>query len=139
MAGLLGVVLLVTSRASRSGTAAPDGTAGGGNWTLVSETVVALSRDPGVWAAGFVLVAIGLGLGAVAVVGGGGGLPTGALTVAVGATIGLVVVSYLLWGTYAASRQRGLGNAQAVGVGIGTLGLLFVLLVAVQLVFGVVG
>lgn len=140
MAALLAVVLLVASRASRRGMAKPNETAGAGNWAPVFERIVALSRDPGVWAAGFVLIAVGLGLGAVAVVGGGGGgMPTGALTVAVGATIGLVVVSYLLWGTYAASRQRGLGNAQAVGVGIGTLGLLFVLLVALQLVFGVVG
>lgn len=143
MAGLLIVVLAAASRIAKRTPhgAAADPDAGGSGWSTLADLLRRLASDPGVWAAGFVLVAVGLGLGAVAIVGDGlvAGVPVDVLAVVVGATLALVLVSYLFWGTYAASRHRGLGNAQAVGVGIGTLGLLFLLLVALQLVVGLTG
>lgn len=141
-----GLLIVVLAAATRIGTrisrdAAAETDAGGSAWSELFDRLQALSADPGVWAVGFVLMAVGLGLGVVAVVGDGlvEGVPVDLLTVVVAATLALVIVSYLFWGTYAASRHRGLGNAQAVGVGIGTLSLLFLLLIVVQLVVGLIG
>lgn len=100
-----------------------------------------LATEPTVWAVTFVLGALILGLGVVAIVGDGlvEGVPVDILTLVIGAIVALVIVSYLFWGTYAATRNRGFGSAQAIGVGIGTLGLLFLLVIVLQLVVGLVG
>lgn len=139
MAGVLIVVLIAASRIARKADA-PVKT-GDERWNRLFERLQTAADDPGVWAAGFLLLAVGLGVGAVAVVGDGlvEGVPADLLAVVLGATFALVMVAYLFWGTYAASRHRGLGNAQAVGVGIGALGLVFLAVVTFQLMFGLVG
>ena len=140
MAGVLLVVFVAASRRARKAEGSSDAPEPGG-WRRVQNRLAAASEDPGILAVGFLLLAVGMGLGVVAAVGDGfvEGVSVDLFAVVLGATLSLVIVAYLFWGTYAASRRRGLGNAQAVGVGIGTLGLLFLAVIAAQLLFGVVG
>ncbi|MDR5671780.1 putative membrane protein [Halalkaliarchaeum sp. AArc-CO] len=140
MAGVLLVVFLAATRRSRKAGGSSDDR-GPGGWRRLQSRMKTAAEDPAVLAVGFLLLAVGMGLGVVAAVGDGflEGVPVDLLAVVLGATLALVLVAYLFWGTYAASRRRGLGNAQAVGVGVGTLGLLFLAVIAAQLLFGVVG
>lgn len=144
---MAGVLLVVFLAASRRGQRVDDGSEASepGGWGRLQDGLQDRLRDaaddPAVLAMAFLLLAVGMGLSVVAAVGDGlvEGIPVDLLAVVVGATFSLVLVGYLFWGTYAASRRRGLGNAQAVGVGIGTLSLLFLVVISVQLVFGVFG
>ncbi|WP_119818454.1 hypothetical protein [Halalkaliarchaeum desulfuricum] len=140
MAGVLIVVFMAASRRGQKADESSEVT-GPGGWRRLQDRLHAAADDPGVLALGFLLLAVGMGLGVVGAVGDGlvEGVPVDLLAVVLGATLSLVLVAYLFWGTYAASRRRGLGNAQAVGVGIGTLSLVFLAVIAAQLVFGVVG
>lgn len=140
MAAVLLVVFVAVSRRARKADGSSD-ESGPGGWRRLQAHLKTAADDPSVLAMGFLLLAVGMGLGVVAAVGDGfvEGVPVDLLAVVLGATLSLVVVAYLFWGTYTASRRRGLGNAQAVGVGIGTLGLLFLAVIAAQLLFGVVG
>lgn len=100
-----------------------------------------LAKSPAVWTVTFIAVALAVGLLPILAVGRFG------VSEALGATffnvvyaiIGLLIVGFVFLSAYAGTRQRGLGNAQGVVVGSLAVGMLFLLLVALQLVVGVVG
>lgn len=93
--------------------------------------------SPAAWIVGFLLLLAVFGGGAVAFVA-GVGLPEPAVN-AVGLVLGvaaaLVVSSYLFYGTYASARGRGRPTSVAVAEGTTLVGALFLLVIAVRLVF----
>lgn len=94
-----------------------------------------LQNSVGVWIAVFLLLTFAVGGGAVLYV--RGDLPAGAAQAggaALAAVLAVSLVAYFGWGGYYIARSRGLGNAQAVAAGAWLLGMLFVAVIAVQLV-----
>jgi hypothetical protein len=114
-------------------------------WRRYSPDVSALRADslrdgelgPGTMALGFVLLVFVVGGAAVLLVGGFETLPLPApgisAAIAIPALLGLLLVGYVVAGSYATARSHGAGNAQAALVGLWAFGLLFVLAVAAQL------
>lgn len=90
------------------------------------DTLTELSSSPRVWVVLFFLV-VALVLGAtLATLGGGSATPVLAL-------IGLLVIGFLVIGTYAAGRSRGHPHAYAVGETVLTLGALLLLVLTAYL------
>jgi hypothetical protein len=93
--------------------------------------------SPAVWIAGFLLLLAVFGGGAVAFVA-GVGLPE-PMVDAVGLVLGIatatVVAGYVFYGTYASARGRGRPTSVAVAEGTTLVGALFLLVIAVRLVF----
>jgi hypothetical protein len=92
---------------------------------------------PAVWIVGFLLLLAVFGGGAVAFVA-GVGLPeemVSAVGVVLGAATALVVAGYVFYGTYASARGRGRPTSVAVAEGSTLVGALFLLVIAVRLVF----
>ena len=98
-------------------------------------SLIAAVRSPIALTVGFVALALLLMVGAVAFVGGsdvlGIGTGTGELILMGG--FGTVMIGFLFAGLYAAARNRGLKDAQAAGIGSIILGLLLVVVIALQL------
>lgn len=92
---------------------------------------------PATWIVGFLLLLAVFGGGAVAFVA-GVGLPESTVN-AVGLMLGiataLVVSGYVFYGTYASARGRGRPTSVAVAEGTTLVGALFLLVIAVRLVF----
>ncbi|MDZ5810955.1 hypothetical protein U4E84_06310 [Halorubrum sp. AD140] len=110
-------------------------------YAAVVGTLGDVVRHPAVWAVTFVVVAVGIGALALLAVGDFGvseGL-AGSLLGVVYAAVGLLLTGFVFLGAYFSTRGRGLGNAQGVAVGSFAAGLVFLVLIAVQLVVGVVG
>ncbi|MFC7324267.1 hypothetical protein ACFQMF_06695 [Halorubrum rutilum] len=98
-------------------------------------------RRPVVWAVTFVVVTVGIGAVALLAVG-SFGLPEGLSGSLLGVTyaaVGLLVTGFVFLGAYFSARGRGLGNAHGVAAGSFAAGLVFLVLIAVQLLVGVIG
>ena len=95
------------------------------------------ASHPAVWIVGFLLLLAVFGGGAVAFVA-GVGLPESAVNavgLVLGAATALVVSGYVFYGTYASARGRGRPTSVAVAEGTTLVGALFLLVIAVRLVF----
>jgi len=147
--GLLLLVVLVGMarwpdwRGTAAGAGGGTGTAGAGS---------GVARGPAIAAvAAVLLVSLAVALLAPGLAGGGAvdgggatdgggtggeGVPGGAAIVAVGAGLGLLTVTYLVWGVYHSTRYRGLTSAQAAGVGAWVFGMLVILGVLAVLLLG---
>lgn len=102
-------------------------------WAHSAESI---ARSPAVWTVTFVVLAVGMGLAAIAAVG-DLGLPesvVGPLLGVVGGIIGLLLAGFVFYGTYSATRARGLGNAHGIAAGTLMLGLVLLLVIAARLV-----
>lgn len=113
----------------------------GDSYEATVDRLSSLSKSPAVWTVTFVVAALAVGLLPILAVGRFGVSEALSATFfnVVYAIIGLLIAVFVFVSAYAGTRQRGLGNAQGVVVGSLALGMLFLLLVAVQLVVGVVG
>jgi hypothetical protein len=92
---------------------------------------------PGTMAVGFILLVFLVGGAVVLLSGGlatmGTAAPSVDMALAVSALIGLLLVGYVVLGSYATARSHGVGYAQALLVGLWAFGLLFILAIAAQL------
>lgn len=119
----------------------PPASESGDRYEATVDGLRSIAQSPALWAIVFVGCALAVGLLPVLAVGRFG------ISESLGATffnvvyaiIGLLIVGFVFLSAYAGTRQRGLGNAQGVVVGSLAVGMIFLLLVAVQLVVGVVG
>ncbi|MES3160376.1 MAG: hypothetical protein PPP55_02255 [Halorubrum sp.] len=105
------------------------------------EGVSEIARTPAVWAVSFVVMAVGVGALAVLAVG-DFGLGEGVADTLLGVTyaaVGLLLTGFVFLGAYFGARGRGLGNAHGIAAGSFAAGLVFLLLITVQLLVGVVG
>lgn len=91
-----------------------------------------LASDPRVWTIAFLLVVLGVGGAALAVVTDVAGLAGVALPV-LGGVSGALVALFLLYGTFATARARGLHRAQAAAVVSWVIALVGVALVVGRL------
>jgi len=137
MATLLGVVALLSLRLGRGAGVSPP-TEGDGGLDGIAAATRRRADDPEVWAGAFVLLVVAIGGGTVVAAGevSVGALPTGLVTLVVAGLFALLFAFLLFYGTYASMRSRGVGHAQAVGLGTGAVGLLGLLLIALQLTVG---
>ena len=100
-----------------------------------------VARTPAVWSIGFVVITLGVGALAVLAVGDFGfaeGLSETLLSVTY-AAVGLLLTAFVFLGAYFGTRGRGLGNAHGVAAGSFAAGLVFLLLITIQLLVGVIG
>jgi hypothetical protein len=107
----------------------------------VVDVVREVIQKPVVWAVAFVGITVGVGGVALLAVGDFGlseGLSGSLLGVAF-AAVGLLVTGFVFLGAYFTARGRGLGNAHGVAAGSFAAGLVFLVLIAFQLLVGVVG
>lgn len=110
-------------------------------YEAVTDTLSDVVREPTVWAIAFVAITLGIGGVAVLAVGDFGlseSLSGSLLTVAY-AAVALLLTGFVFLGAYFGARGRGLGNAQGVAAGSFAAGLVFLFLIAVQLIVGVIG
>lgn len=110
-------------------------------YAAVTDALSEIVRTPAVWSIAFVAIALGVGSVAILAVGNFGfteGLSGSLLSVAY-AAVGLLVTGFVFLGTYFGARGRGLGNAHGVAAGSFAAGLVFLVLIAVQLLVGVIG
>lgn len=113
----------------------------GDRYDRVVARLRSIASSPTVWAITFVVFAAGLGLLTVLAVGNFGlpeGLPGTLLNVVYG-LVGLLIAGFVFFGAYAATREHGLGNAQGVAAGSIALGMVLMLVIAIQLVVGFAG
>jgi hypothetical protein len=89
------------------------------------------ANTPSVWTLTFFLLALALLVGATVAASGGTGVLSG---MGIAAALGVVVVGYLVGGVYAAMRQHGRSNAQAVAASAAALGVVFLLVLTLNLV-----
>jgi hypothetical protein len=121
--------------------------ANGRNWRRYSPTALPTPRDggggpsmserPGMLALGFIATVFVVGGAVVLLSGGlatmGTATPTIDMALAVSALLGLLVVGYVVLGSYSTARSHGVGYAQALMIAAWAFGLLFVLGVAAKL------
>ena len=110
-------------------------------YTAITASLRDISRKPVVWAVGFIVVAVGV-TGVIILAVGDFGLPealSGTLLGVAYAAVALLLTSFVFLGAYFAARGRGLGNAHGVAAGSFAAGLVFLVLIAVQLLEGVIG
>ena len=112
------------------------------NWRSYELTTPALDRDggnladsPAAWTAGFLLMVLVAGGGAVLLV------SDAALAASVGGwtliagIFGVLLLAYLLYGTYSSARHRGLHSAHAALLSLWLFGSLFLVAIAAKLLF----
>jgi hypothetical protein len=107
----------------------------------ITRTLAEVVRKPAVWSVAFVVLALGLGAVAVLAVG-NFSLPEGMAGSLLGvmyAAVGLLLTGFVFLGAYFGARGRGLGNAQGIAAGSFAAGLVFLVLIAIQLLVGVIG
>jgi hypothetical protein len=118
-------------------------------WLLVSRMENWRSYDPtvtrpdgggfewldstGAWMAGFFLLVLVVGGGAVALVSSPGLASAVGSWVALAAAFGVLLLGFVLWGTYSSVRHRGHHSATAAMVSAWVFGGLFVTAIAVKL------
>lgn len=110
-------------------------------YDAITGTLSDIVRKPTVWAIAFIGVTVGIGAVALLAVG-SFGLPeglSGSLLTAVYAVVGLLLTGFVFLGAYFSARGRGLGNAQGVAAGSFASGLVFLVLIAAELLIGVIG
>ena len=110
-------------------------------YDVITGTLSDIVRKPTVWAIAFVGVTVGIGAVALLAVGSFGlseGL-SGSLLTAVYAAVGLLLTGFVFLGAYFSARGRGLGNAHGVAAGSFASGLVFLVLIAAELLIGVTG
>lgn len=110
-------------------------------YTVVTDSLREISQQPVVWAVAFIGITLGVVGTAVLAVGSFGlseGLSGTLLTLSY-AAVALLIAGFVFLGAYFTARGRGLGNAHGVMAGSFATGLLFLLLIAVQLLVGVIG
>lgn len=94
-----------------------------------------LADSPAAWTAGFFLMVLVAGGGAVLLV------SDAALAASVGGwtalagIFGVLLLAYLLYGTYSSARHRGLHSAQAALLSLWLFGSLFLIAIAAKLLF----
>ena len=113
----------------------------GDRYDQLVSTLGSLVRTPVVWTVTFIVVAVGIGVLVILSVGSFGlpeGVP-GTLLNAVYGLVGLLIGAFVFLGAYTATRDRGLGNAQGVAAGSVALGMVLMLVIALQLVVGIAG
>lgn len=113
----------------------------GDRYERLTASLGSLVRTPAVWTVTFIVVTVGIGVLVILSVGSFGlpeGLPATLLNV-VYALVGLLIGGFVFLGAYTATRERGLGNAQGVAAGSAALGMILMLVIALQLVVGIVG
>lgn len=138
MTALLIGIFLALSKIGRRPASPPDESE---RLDRVAKRLHSIASSPAVWSLLFVAIAIGIGVAVVAITGGfeAEGIPADALTAVVGGVFSAAFAFFVFMGTYTATRYRGIGNAGAAGAGAGALGMLAILLVALQLTVGVIG
>ncbi|SNR47303.1 hypothetical protein [Halorubrum vacuolatum] len=113
----------------------PRGEGSGDGYDTTVRRLRAFVRTPAVWSVTFVVVAVGVGALAVLAVG-DFGLPEGTapllLNVVYG-LVGLLITGFVFLGAYFGARGRGLGNAHGVAAGSFAAGLVFLVVITVQL------
>ena len=110
-------------------------------YAVMTERFGEIARTPAVWSITFIVITLGVGALAVLAVG-DFGLVEGLSDTLLGATyaaVGLLLTAFVFFGVYFGTRGRGLGNAHGVAAGSFAAGLVFLLLITVQLLVGVIG
>ncbi|MFC6614994.1 hypothetical protein ACFQAS_08545 [Halopenitus salinus] len=113
----------------------------GDRYDRLASRLGSLVRTPVVWTITFIVIAVGIGV-LVVLSFGNFGLPEGVpgtLLNAVYGLVGLLIGAFVFLGAYSATRDRGLGNAQGVAAGSIALGMVLMLVIALQLVVGIAG
>ncbi|WP_137286183.1 hypothetical protein [Halorussus salinisoli] len=116
------------------------------DWRRYDSSASGGRRDPtdgtgvtdsvGAWVAGFLLLVFVAAGGAVLLVSDAAVASAVGSWVALAGMFGVLIVGFLLWGTYSSARFRGLQSAQAALLSAWLLGSLSVAAIAVKLVFG---
>ncbi|MFB6080738.1 MAG: hypothetical protein ABEJ81_07060 [Haloferacaceae archaeon] len=128
---LIGAVAVLIGRGSRQYSLPRRVTGGEGESSLLARA----ARSQVVWTLVFVVAAIGLG-GAAILFTGTVPIPDGIKAAAGGALaagVGILLMFYVFYGTFASARARGLGSSQAAALGSWLVGLLFIVVVALKL------
>ncbi|OYR67669.1 hypothetical protein DJ71_21625 [Halorubrum sp. E3] len=100
-----------------------------------------IARKPVTWAVSFVAITVGIGAVALLAVG-NFGLPeglSGSLLTLVYVAVGILLTGFVFLGAYFGARGRGLGNAHGVAAGSFASGLVFLVLIAAELLIGLFG
>jgi len=138
--GLLVVATFVAVAQIGAKRTAP-GTGSGSRYDAIAGTLGEIARKPVTWAVSFVVITVGIGAIALLAVGNFGlsdGLAGNLLTV-VYAAVGLLLTGFVFLGAYFGARGRGLGNAHGVAAGSFASGLVFLVLIAAELLVGIIG
>ncbi|WP_096390896.1 hypothetical protein [Halopenitus persicus] len=139
---LMGLLVIATFVAVGRFSRTPELVAGDGDrYDRIVARLGSIASSPTVWAITFVVFAAGLGLLTVLAVGSFGlpeGVPGTLLNVVYG-LVGLLIAGFVFFGAYTATREHGLGNAQGVAAGSIALGMVLMLVIAIQLVVGFAG
>ena len=110
-------------------------------YSVVVKQLGEIARTPAVWSVTFVVITVGVGALAVLAVG-DFGFAEGLSETLLGLTyavVGLLLTAFVFLGAYFGTRGRGLGNAHGIAAGSFAAGLVFLVLITIQLVVGVVG
>jgi len=138
--GLL-VVATFVAVAQIGGKRTAPGAGSTSRYDAIVGTLSDIAQKPVVWAVAFIAIAVGIGATALLAVG-NFGLPEGFsgsfLTLAYVA-VGLLVTGFVFLGAYFSTRGRGLGNAHGVAAGTFASGLVFLVLIAAELLVGFLG
>lgn len=95
-----------------------------------------VAGHPAAWIVGFLLLLAVFGGGAVAFVAGFlSDSMVGVVGLVLGAATAAIIAGYVFYGTYASARGRGRPTSVAVAEGTTLVGALFLLVIAVRLVF----
>ncbi|WP_128905861.1 hypothetical protein [Halorubrum amylolyticum] len=140
---LMGLLVVATfvAVAQIGGQRTAPGAGSDSRYDAIVGTLGGIAREPVTWAVGFVAIAVGIGAVALLAVG-NFGLPdglSGSLLTVVYAAVGLLLTGFVFLGAYFGARGRGLGNAHGVAAGSFAAGLVFLVLIAAQLLVGVIG
>jgi hypothetical protein len=140
---LMGLLVVATfvAVARIGGKRAAPGAESASRYDAIVGVVGDVARMPVTWAVSFVAITVGIGAVAVLAVG-NFGLPeglSGSLLTLVYAAVGLLLTGFVFFGAYFAARGRGLGNAHGVAAGSFASGLVFLVLIAAELLIGVIG
>jgi hypothetical protein len=140
---LMGLLVLATfvAAARIGGQRAPGADESEDTYTAITRRLSEVVRTPAVWSIAFVVIALGVGALVVLSVGNFAFVEgiTGSLLGILFAVVGLLVTGFVFLGAYFGVRGRGLGNAHGVAAGSFAAGLVFLVLIAVQLLVGVIG
>ncbi|SFR45054.1 hypothetical protein [Halorubrum sodomense] len=139
--GLLVVTTFIAVAEVGGKRTAPGRDEAGGRYEAVVTALSEVVRTPVVWAVSFVGITVLVG-GSILLGVGSFGIPTGiagTLVTVAYLAVALLLIGFVFLGAYFATRSRGLGNAQGVAVGSLATGAAGLVLITVQLIFGVVG
>ncbi|RAW45164.1 hypothetical protein DQW50_10160 [Halorubrum sp. 48-1-W] len=140
---LMGLLVLATivAAARIGGQRAPGADDSVDTYTAITRRLAEVVRTPAVWSIAFVVIALGVGALVVLSVGNFAFVEgfSGSLLAIVYAVVGLLLTGFVFLGAYFGVRGRGLGNAHGVAAGSFAAGLVFLVLITVQLLVGVVG